>query len=86
MTLQTWLIISAIIGLVIGLTSIFAPQSMLKPFGLRLEGKASVHFSQVAGAGILSLALVNWVARNYTTDLPHPGREEFGIRAEDRVK
>jgi hypothetical protein len=59
MTLQIWLVISAIIGLLIGLTSIFAPQSMLKPFGLRLEGKASVHFAR-------SPALASYLWRSST--------------------
>src|SRR5581483_1514977 len=64
--LHTWLIIHAVIGLLMALALIFAPQSMVKQFGLKLSDEVGRIFARSTGAGILALAVVNWVARDYT--------------------
>jgi hypothetical protein len=64
MTLQTWLIISAIIALVISLTSIFATQSMRKPFGTQLI----VQGASLWAPASLGLTVQGWL--NHRTNRP----------------
>ncbi|MBI2020568.1 hypothetical protein HYS94_04070 [Candidatus Daviesbacteria bacterium] len=64
MSLKTFLTIASASAIVFGVPLIFFPQMMAANFGISLDSSGEV-FAKTAGAMLVTLGLINWLARNW---------------------
>ena len=65
MKLSNLLVVAAVIGAVFGVAFVVASGPLLAIYGITLD-KAGTLVAQLFGAALISLALLNWLARNVT--------------------
>ena len=65
MKLSNLLVVAAVIGAVFGVAFVVASGPLLAIYGITLD-KAGSLVAQLFGAALISLALLNWLARNVT--------------------
>ncbi len=65
MKLSNLLVVAAVIGAVFGVAFVVASGPLLSIYGITLD-KAGTLVAQLFGAALISLALLNWLARNVT--------------------
>ena len=65
MRLSTLLVIAAVIGAVFGIGFVVASGPLLSIYGITLD-KAGTLVAQLFGGALISLAVINWFARNVT--------------------
>ena len=63
MKLKLLLVISAILGTVLGLGFFFMPEMVMSTFGVD-AGEAHQHTARNFGSALTGLAVISWVARN----------------------
>jgi len=63
MKLKSFFVISAALGLVLGLGFFFAPAMVMSTFGVS-AGEAHQHTARNFGSAVIGLAVISWVARN----------------------
>ena len=65
MRLSSLLVIAAVIGAVFGIGFVVASGPLLSIYGITLD-KAGTLVAQLFGGALISLAVINWFARNVT--------------------
>lgn len=65
MKLSNLLVVAAVIGAVFGVAFVVASGPLLAIYGITLD-KAGTLVAQLFGAALISLAVLNWFARNVT--------------------
>jgi len=63
MKLKSFFVISAALGLVLGLGFFFTPAMVMSTFGVS-AGEAHQHTARNFGSAVIGLAVISWVARN----------------------
>jgi hypothetical protein len=63
MKLKTLFIVSAILGIILGLGFFFAPAAVMSSFGVS-AGEAHQHTARNFGSAVMGLAVISWAARN----------------------
>jgi hypothetical protein len=83
MKLRTLLVVAAVIGAVYGICFVVVSGPLLSLFGITLD-KAGTLVAQLFGVALISLAVINWFAR----DVTDPGARQavvFGNLAGDAI-
>jgi hypothetical protein len=65
MKLRTLLVVAAVIGVVYGICFVVVSGPLLSLFGITLD-KAGTLVAQLFGVALISLAVINWFARDVT--------------------
>jgi hypothetical protein len=63
MKLKSFFVISALIGIVLGLGFFFAPEKVMSTFGVSAN-EAHQHTSRNFGSAVIGLAVISWMARD----------------------
>ena len=63
MKLKSLFVISAILGVVLGLGFFFAPSIVMSTFGVT-AGEAHQHTARNFGSAVIALAVISWIARD----------------------
>lgn len=63
MSLKSLLIVSAVLGMLLGIGFFFAPTTVMETFGV-VAGEAHQHTARNFGSAVIGLAVISWVARN----------------------
>jgi hypothetical protein len=63
MKLKALLLISAVLGMILGIGFFFAPATVMSTFGVS-AGEAHQHTARNFGSAVIGLAVISWVARD----------------------
>jgi hypothetical protein len=74
MTIRNLAIVTAIVALVNGLQGLLIPAQFIAPWGIELP-EAGLLVTRIFGAHVLSLAVIDWFARNDLRGGARPGAE-----------